>query len=116
MGTNSKYPAQCKEVKDKCQQLENNWLKNDSNNARATMVQKFPSPVRPYDPMWVDSPANKPPHNNIPAFPPCPRCNGVKFETEYFTEGGRMNGDGYGAVFNYCTTCGWCKWEKWDDQ
>ena len=37
----------------------------------------------------------------------CPVCKKTRFTREQFTEGCRMNGDGYGTVVFSCDNCKW---------
>ena len=93
------------------QALETAWVQQDPG-ARLPLVKAFPSPIRPCQPLWIDSP---PQQTFVPRYPPCPRCQTRKFQERQIVEGVRHNGDGYGCRYDTCPTCGWTCWWKYDD-
>jgi hypothetical protein len=81
--------------------------------ARLALTHRHPSPVRPHQPGWADSP---PEGTDVPAHPPCPRCRGAEaFERHMISEGVRHGGDTWGVTFELCTHCGWTCWWRWDE-
>lgn len=91
--------------------LENEWTAQNPSE-RATLLKKYPSPIRPYQPNWIGSP---PKDTIIPDYPPCPRCGAPELKSERVLDGVRHNGDGYGARYDICQTCGWTVWWLYDE-
>jgi|UniRef100_A0A7S4LGS2 hypothetical protein len=100
--------------------IEDKWMAIPEN-AEAVVNFPWPSPVRPHQDLWRDTPPNEPPYNNIPDYSKkCPRCGGPGCEEDGFMslevrEGCRWNGDAWGCTYEYCRKCGWCVWHKWDE-
>ncbi len=111
MYSNEDYSKETAEIRSRAQRLEEGWLAEQPAE-RGSIRARFPSPIRPHQPYWPDTP---PAGTTIPDYPPCPRCASNQFSKEKVLDGVRHNGDGYGARFDICGVCGWTVWWLYDE-
>lgn len=111
MYNNEDYAKKIAQLNSRARALEQQWCAQEPKK-RESLLEKFPSPVRPYQRLWANSP---PADTVIPDYPPCPRCSSLQFGNEKVLDGVRHNGDGYGARYDICSVCGWTVWWFYDE-
>jgi hypothetical protein len=91
--------------------IESTWVDAEPE-VRRRLCEKYPSPVRPHQDLWMDSP---PKETVVPDYPPCPRCQNSKLEFSRIAEEIRHSGDAIGRSYHTCKRCGWTCWWRFDD-
>jgi len=105
------YHAKVASLLDGAKQKERAWVKKNPL-LRWIVTRRFPSPFRPYQEYWRDTP---PESMVAPRHPPCPRCGTEELDTIDLRESVGHNGDGVGTRYTICPACGWTIWWRYDD-
>lgn len=111
MYNNENYNEDVRRIEADAKKIETEWLAGNLQE-RKSILKEYPSPVRPHQRLWANSP---PAGTIIPDYPPCPRCGAGELQKEKVLDGVRHNGDGYGAIYNVCRGCGWTVWWLYDE-
>ncbi|MCB1146102.1 MAG: hypothetical protein KDK38_04815 [Leptospiraceae bacterium] len=111
MYKNDSYQSEVEAILKKAKELEQSWCSlNPEVNAR--QIELYTSPVRPPQPLWGYSPQEV---EEIPTYPPCPRCGNSDFIKERVLDSVRHNGDGNGTFYDTCSRCGWTIYWHYDE-
>lgn len=111
MSSEDQTPPNHTQILEAARLREIAWI-TEAPEERTPLVKQFPSPVRPYQDLWHDSP---PSGTKIPAYPPCPRCQKLKLDFLRVVDEVRHSGDAYGTAYQSCRRCGWTCWWRFDD-